>query len=605
MATYFLKRLTGSDAGDGSQGSPWQTWAKVISAGALIAGNTFYLAEASAEPIVITDVPNIRLRQWAGYDQWGVDNRTAISSWTLDTGTTYYATLSGSTTIWMVVVDWNTASKHASGDFQCALKPQTSVANCRATSNSFYHDTAANRLYVNNGTGSPSGQVVEYCKAVDGIKVNGTSALVSGVTIDGPKVVLAGDASALYGIKMQNVTGCILRNHTCIQCGWHGTGFTAYGAFDCTGNQESDGTIWGSNYDSCCVAYSENGIVRHRWDRMTLYCWTIRDRTGAPTAVGVGAVRKTYGFAAHNTTGNQVSDVTVYDSRIVFYDDGALATQGYPVLCKNTDTAFASIDDPSAYPVRLYRTTIVNGIGNVTYPTSQAYINCVVGLELAGKYIDLNGKWGHDGSNNGLRAYYFRDCYIKLNMDNASATTAMFIVRNDTRYTFDGCTIYDAGVDTSTSREHRLFVFASTSATCYIKRIGCLIGFREPTASATGRRLAVGDTSLTPITDYHRGNDNAYLNCGTYSSNATFNTNFYTSYETQSLNLGTSNPLADAAGSTSRLSRSSALWTRRRRQARTARKPVFAGLFGIRIGNHQPGIGRRRGRRATRTSSPV
>ena len=601
MAEYYLKRSTGSDAGDGSSGSPWKTWAKVIAAGALVAGNRFWLAETSAESITITDVPNVELRQWAGQSQWGVDNRTAISGWTLDSGTTYYATLSGSTLVWMVVIDWATAAKHASGDFQCGLTPAASIAACRSTTNSFYQDTAANRLYVNNGTGSPSGQTVEYCVKADGIKVEGTASLVSGVVVDGPKVVLAGDGATYYGIKFLNATACKLKNHTCIQCGWHATGFVSYGAFDCTGNHESDGTIWGANYDSCCVAYSQAGVVRHRWDRMTLYCWTIRDRSGAP--ISISGSRKTYGFAAHNTTGNQVSDVTVYDSRIVFYDDGALATQGYPVLCKNTDTAFASIDDPSAYPVRLYRTTIVNGIGNVTYPTSQAYINCVVGLELAGKYIDLNGKWGHDGSNNGLRAYYFRDCYIKLNMDNASATTAMFIVRNDTRYTFDGCTIYDAGVDTSTSREHRLFVFASTSATCYVKRIGCLIGFREPTASATARRLAVGDGALSPITDYHRGNDNAYLNVGTYSSHSTFNTNFYSTYETQSLNLGTSNPLADVAGGTSRLSRSSALWTRRRRQARASRNPVFAGMFGVRIGNHQPGVGRRRRRRRRLSSA--
>lgn len=597
MATYFLKRLTGSDAGDGSQGSPWKTWAKVISAGALVAGNRFYLAEASNEPITITDVSNVWLRQWAGYDRWGVDNRTAISGWTLDTGTTYYATLSGATTIWMVVVDWDSASKHASGDYQCALKPQTSLANCRSTSNSFFHDTGANRLYVNNGTGSPAGQVVEYAKAVDGIKVSGTAALVSGVSVVGPRVVLAGDAASLYGIKMQNTTACALRGHECVQCGWHATGFTSYGVLDCTGNVESDGVIWGSNYDSCCVAFAENGIVRHRWDRMTLYCWTIRDRAGAPTAVGAAASRKTHGFTAHNTTGNQVADVSIYDSRIVFYDDGSSATQGYPVICKNTDPAFASVDDPSAYPVRLYRTTIVNALGNVNYPTSQAYISCVIGLELAGKYGDVNGKWGHDGTNNGLRAYHFRDCYLKLNLDNASATVAMFLVRNDTRFCFDGCTIYDAGVDTSTTREHRLFVYTSPSATAYVKRIGCLIGFREPTASATGRRLAVGDGALAPITDYHRGNDNAYLNVGTYSSAAAFNTGFYSTYETQSLNLAAANPLTDAAGATSVLTRSSALWTRRRRQARTSRVPVFAGLFATRIGNHQPRHRRRPVRR--------
>lgn len=602
MADYWIKRLTGSDAGDGSSGSPWLTWSKVISAGALIAGNRFFLAEASSENITITDVSNVELRQWAGQTQWGVDNRTTISGWTLDTGTTYYATLSGATAVWMVVIDWDTATKHASGDYQCGLTPAASVAACRAATNSFYHDTAANRLYVNNGTGSPAAQVVQYCLKADGIKVEGTASLISGVVVDGPRVTLAGDGASLYGIKFTNATGCVLKNHTCVQCGWHGTGFVSYGAFDCTGNTESDGTIWGSNYDSCCVAYSQAGAVRHRWDRMTLYCWTIRDRAGAP--ISIGGSRKTHGFAAHNTTGNGVQDIAVYDSRIVFYDDGSSATQGYPVLCKNTDTAFASVDDPWAYPVRVYRTTIVNAWANVTQPTSQAYIGCTIGLELAGKYGDSNGKWGHDGTNNGLRAYAFRDCYLKLNLDNASATVALFLVRNDTRYLFDGCTMYDAGVDTSTTREHRLFVYTSASATAYVKRLGTVFGFREPTAATTARRLAVGDSALTPITDYHRGNDNAYLNVGTYSSAATFNTNFYTSYETQSVNLATSNPLADAAGGTAAIKRSSTLWTRRRRQARTSR-PGFAGKFATRIGSDQPRPTRRRRVAAVRAIQPT
>lgn len=594
MATYWWKRSTGSDLNDGlSDAAPVKTWARLVAIGAIAAGNVVFAAETSAETISSTDVSGFEVRQWPGESQWTVDNRTTISGWTLDTGTTYSATLSGSTTIWMVVVDWDTAAKHASGDFQCALKPQTSLANCRSTSNSFYQDVAGNKLYVNNGSGSPSGQVVQYCIAADGIKIAGSAALATGVTIDGPKVILAGDAASFYGIKFSNTSGCVLRNHTCIQCGWHGTGFVCYGAYDCTGNSESDGVIWGSNYDSCCVAFSQAGVVRHRWDRMTVYCWTIRDRTGAPTAVGAAASRKTCGFTAHNTTGNQVNDVSIYDSRIVFYDDGASATQGFPVICKNTPTSFTAVDDPWSHPVRVYRTTIVNGWANLTYPTAQAYIGCTIGLELAGKYGDVNGKWGHDGTNNGLRSYHFRDCYIKANLDNASATVALFLVRDDTRYCFDGCTIYDAGVDTNTSREHRWFVYTSASATAYVKRIGCLIGFYNK-PSTTARRLAVGDSALTPITDYHRGNDNAYLNVGTYSSATTFNTNFYTSYETQSIDLGSTNPLLNTDGSTARLSRSGGLWTRRRRAARALVRHGFAGTFATRIGSDQPTPARRR-----------
>lgn len=177
VVNYYVDPVSGLDANPGTfPNAPLKTIAAAIAKSDVgiinLKAGVYY--ETLGNVIGVSVNRDIQIKSWSGGNDViirnGVDS--ASVTWTVNTGSTYQATISQ--TIYRVmdktVVD-------ARGDY-LDLKPQTSIANVNANPGSYWYDSATGIIYVRMHTNrSPSGDAL-LLRANTSLRVNGNRAIL-------------------------------------------------------------------------------------------------------------------------------------------------------------------------------------------------------------------------------------------------------------------------------------------------------------------------------------------------------------------------------------------------------------------------------------------
>ena len=152
VTTYYVDVATGNDSNPGTSAQPWKTL------------NRAAIVDRATAPAMLVKVKgglyglqnglqnaqikcaNICFVPWDAQPII-VSNECTISSWTLDSDNTYYASLVGQGLAENRATAWDGKTPDAFGDY-APLIPAASLAACKASAGTAYTDTAAKRIYV-------------------------------------------------------------------------------------------------------------------------------------------------------------------------------------------------------------------------------------------------------------------------------------------------------------------------------------------------------------------------------------------------------------------------------------------------------------------------
>lgn len=155
VTTYYVDKATGLDTNAGTSSEPFKTILKAISFSrgdattvlVKVKGGAYYLTENmnNKRP----EATNLSIISWDNLPVICSNENTNIvpASWTLDSSNTYYASVSGYGYSEYRSSAWDGKIGDVFGDY-LPLIPVASIAECKSTSNSYYTDTAALRIYV-------------------------------------------------------------------------------------------------------------------------------------------------------------------------------------------------------------------------------------------------------------------------------------------------------------------------------------------------------------------------------------------------------------------------------------------------------------------------
>ena len=155
VTTYYVDKATGLDTNAGTSSEPFKTILKAISFSrgdaptvlVKVKGGTYYLTENMNDKR--PEATNLSIISWDNQPVICSNENTNIvpASWTLDSSNTYYSSVAGYGYSEYRSSAWDGKIGDGFGDY-LPLIPVASIAECKSTSNSYYTDTAALRIYV-------------------------------------------------------------------------------------------------------------------------------------------------------------------------------------------------------------------------------------------------------------------------------------------------------------------------------------------------------------------------------------------------------------------------------------------------------------------------
>lgn len=187
--TYYFSTSGNDSTGDGSEGNPWQSIAKINSTISASSGDIRIRLKAGDVWDTTTGI-NTDTKSNLTIDYYNSGNKPLINAftqkynstgWTLDTGNTYYASEAND-------IAWIRDQADRLFENTGPWSRQDSLVNCRAASNSFFWDSGTSRIYLNLGGTDPNTLNLEavISNSNNGVLVYfGTGQRVHGIRCDG------------------------------------------------------------------------------------------------------------------------------------------------------------------------------------------------------------------------------------------------------------------------------------------------------------------------------------------------------------------------------------------------------------------------------------
>lgn len=470
MATYYVNAQTGSNANDGSLGSPWATLAYAIANSA--SGDTLLLAGIFRESGATIPATTGRIiRNWTS-TPWKMRNTQLITGWTAQVGY-YNKTIATGLSAKCLIVDWDT-SRTATGQHYGHVQAVSSAASVPGTDNSWNYNSGTGELRVRIGANlDPAGFTVEL--GLGGafaliVAHNATGCDISGFDM-GPNP--DGASGYGYGILMSG-TNNVVHDGEMHDCGYHALGFVAqdpaYSLANCFAYNINAYGSWGdgaigqlSRYVTYIYSGTASGI---QWSNCVAYKTLpiLRNGTSAMTAPVSGgtAFKSSGGWFWHSQSGT-IGDLTHFRCTVYNYTDGKTVAGGLD-FCGQDSTTPSSYTNPNTYGVRNIECRVIAGEANQAPNAagcSQAFIRCRLDYSgIASLGTSTAQRCGFINTGTGTSTWGHFACDIKTNL-NASTDRAFFGVTAANRLAFVNCSILEFG-STSNVNVRVLFNWSGT-----------------------------------------------------------------------------------------------------------------------------------------------
>lgn len=507
MATWVVKRTTGSDANDGQTlATAKRTIAAVIAIAA--AGAIINVAEGNPgvnDDLTLLAIPdNITIQQAVGQTAYEFDGAAAITGFSDDGSGGSSAILAGAT-VSGVTVNYAVGANGASTGF---LTHATSLANCRVTNDSWFY--ASSTLTVRIGANlAPSGFTVEWCGGgVDGLGIPGCNG-ISVLDFTGRRWVdmTAGGATTgvpiiINGSLVADVKNCTITIRRIDDGGRHCVGMAG---LNLKNNSVSGGVLSGTGNLGTLVVFQPNdsNAANNRCSSVQMYGHTYLNRTG--TAVIASASMS--GGLSHTGAGSLVNAGAIAYISCPFV---SVIGETGPAFTTSDSTATASPNDWTTYPIIVKQCPITGG--QQAMGTSIAFVNCDFN-------ITAPAETGFEATATSAGQIGFFGCPIRCKTNQAAGSgsvEAIFSVRASQLWTFQICSVCHTG----TSSIHYLEIFEFFSATGSVVAHGSIFGFERAHSATNDRYLCASDTGGASRT-FTR---NAYYNVDHYSQDGTNDT---------------------------------------------------------------------------------
>lgn len=375
--------------------------------------------------------------------------------------------------------------------------------------------TAGDELYINIGS-DPSAVVVNYAVSRAGFSFSSCAdPVVLGMAFE-----WCGNDNGnpvLYGVTFIDCTGVPqVCGCTFTENGYHCVGF--YSTSGTVAGRDVGNTFIGCQNDSCSVAYSGNNTVANvLFFGNTYYCSTPLKRGASTTPIfnqSASGSQNAPGVTAHqsSSTGTGVTDVKIVNCRFICppytRTGSAIGNAVSPIICRN-NPAPSNTADPNTYAVKIVNCTFTGFDSlNPLFPYAHAYIGCQLDfggspyLIAGGNGVGLVGRALGGGSNTNAYIGSFGTQW-GFNLDTTSGNNmggAFFVnggntTANRTFYYFDHSTVYNYGVNSSTSQHQSFFRWSSSVNVAGNGKIvarDSIFAHRVSTASA--RYMIYGDS---------------------------------------------------------------------------------------------------------------
>lgn len=175
IVNYYVDGVNGLDSNNGAVNAPFKTIGAAIAAGSVgviwVKPGTYY--ESLGNVIGTTVQRDIQIRTFTGNQDVLIRNTfdPAALVWTLETGSTYKATISS--TVYRVL---DLSLTDVLGDRK-DFKKQTSIANVNANPGSWYYDSGTGIVYVRRFSNTAPGSDILIPKASTNCQINANRAL--------------------------------------------------------------------------------------------------------------------------------------------------------------------------------------------------------------------------------------------------------------------------------------------------------------------------------------------------------------------------------------------------------------------------------------------
>ena len=311
----------------------------------------------------------------------------AAADWTLESGTTYQASIGAAISIATVAYKWDTTrfiysagafSADANGPFHGGhLAAAATLVACRAAANSWFFDGATNILYVNlngdNPQEEPNGSVA-WNRLGSGIILDTcTRCWVQGADV----ALWCGEATSTYGVKLTTCTNCGVRDSKCRDGGYHSFGCEGNA---CVGNIIRNCQMSGQRGDYHTVFYSGAGSVSGVGLELEFHLYNLLTRTGTKleSAKKVGAC-----YAHTDGTVGTIANVEYRDCDAYGYA-GHPASSVFGMGGKTSAVTAANEDNWKLYPLRYVNCRAINcdkqSLTDAGTVQNVAYVNCEIDL---------------------------------------------------------------------------------------------------------------------------------------------------------------------------------------------------------------------------------
>ena len=570
MATYYIHAQNGNDvSGDGSSGNPWATLDKIVTTAAT--GNTYYLA-GTFRPDKHTDLrdkgDNISLLQWDGQAPCIIRGDTVTTGWTANANTysKVIGTSYGAAGIASVVVDWDT-SVDSEGRHYGHLSRVADAATCGSTNDSFFYDnTGSGTLYIRIGAKlDPAGFTVGRCIAtVRAISMGSTTSTPSqGLLCRGLTFYLWSDSTAEYGYGLRyfTVQNSTMDSITCIDCGYHGTGWTNNNGTAALNNIESNTLIMGlgAGADSAMVMYADTGTMTNcRIYNSKAYVYPLLGRDGVTPAGRNGTSSfGAMGVICHAGSGNALNDFEARNCWVKGYVPTGYTNRTEPYRCANTaDVAAADRLTWQKYPARFVKCVAVGDWSRMNWKSSGCTVNCSLLCAQSGAAgtAAINGAFGDNSDTGAACSIGHFGTEMLGNLDGGANTCWLYCARGDTSptsiavHTLINCTLYNIGTSTNNNVRgvfNQNYSSAGASKGSIYAR-GCIFGHATPTGTGPLNNLTHNNSSA-PAADMDF-KDCVYINIAStrYSSNTSYDadTEWASGIDPNGLQVTTKDPIA-------------------------------------------------------------
>lgn len=502
--TWYLDPSGGSNANSGtSMAFPWRTLAYAASNSAdgdviVCIGGRF---GSLASDVFVKSCNNLRLVAYSQSSPPIVSSGRYATSWTLDSGNCWYASIGTGKNVAGVGIKWGLLVD-GSGRNTSDAAIAASVVACRAASNSYYYDSGAGRLYVNFAGANPNTDtdILAYpTQWFEGgiqslVALTGTGNSIEGFCFENQRDLTADSFAAICYGSDNTIQGCRAYNMT-----WHAFAMVGSGGAANTGCVIQQNECWGggnintgaSRGNAVMIAnYADSGsglnLSTCRVRQNIVRCYAPLLVAGTPASAAAQD-----GFFHHCGTGAYVSDIEYRDNDVYHYENLGNGFTGGDTLqaAIPADSGSAELE-PSNYPVRLYDCRHYGGYSN-GYIDGAAMVRCL--LSMTGQMTSGNGNFTLPSATAKL---CLDACHVAADLYSASGYRSIFeLVRTDankSRLVMKNTNLLD--VASSTPNWNRGFTFnGSADDTAYIRAYGCCFSSRH----AKALTLVYGDNGMS------------------------------------------------------------------------------------------------------------